>query len=195
MSRARQIADFGDGIATADIDDGAVTAAKIGSLPAGSVLQVVQTVKTDTFSTSLGPGSEVDITGLSVSITPSSASNKILIFVSVPVSIDDDGNAVRTAKLFLLRDSTNIATGASSGSRTINAFTSIGNSANEARVSQQHSFQYLDSPNTTSSVTYKIQGSVDGPSAVIYIGRSVSDLDDANHPRTVSVITAMEIAG
>jgi len=39
MTRARQIADFGDGIATADIDDGAVTAAKIGSLPAGSVFQ------------------------------------------------------------------------------------------------------------------------------------------------------------
>ena len=40
---------------------------------AGNILQVVQTVKTDTFSAS--HGSTVDITGLSVSITPSSSSN------------------------------------------------------------------------------------------------------------------------
>ena len=48
-------------------------------LPAGSVLQVVQTVKTDTFATT--STSFVDITGVSVAITPSSTSSKILIQV------------------------------------------------------------------------------------------------------------------
>ena len=56
----------------------AVSSAKLASGVGGKVLQVKQTVKTDTFS-STTTGSDVDITGLSVSITPSSASNKILV--------------------------------------------------------------------------------------------------------------------
>lgn len=55
-----------------------------GSMPAGSALQVVQITKTDTFSTS--STTMTDITGLSVSITPSSASNKILVFMNASVS-------------------------------------------------------------------------------------------------------------
>jgi hypothetical protein len=55
---------------------GTVPAAR---LPAGSVLQVVSTVKTDTFTTV--SSSYVDVTGLSVSITPTSATSKILVLV------------------------------------------------------------------------------------------------------------------
>lgn len=62
---------------------GTVTGLNSASLPTGSVLQVVSTAKTDTFSTTSASGTFADITGLSVSITPSSASNKILILAEV----------------------------------------------------------------------------------------------------------------
>ena len=69
-----------DGIVDTDmLAAGAVTAAKRG---AGAILQVVQTVKTDSFSTNTG-ASYVDITGMSITITPSSSSNKILIIPSL----------------------------------------------------------------------------------------------------------------
>ena len=64
-------------IVNADINASAAIAGT--KLSAGAVLQVVSTAKTDTFSSSTG--SYIDITGLSVSITPSSTSNKILILL------------------------------------------------------------------------------------------------------------------
>jgi hypothetical protein len=63
----------------------------ITALPSGvggKVLQVVQTVKSDTFSSS--SATFVDITGLSASITPSSASNKILVMVSLNIGSNDE---------------------------------------------------------------------------------------------------------
>src|SRR5210317_2064161 len=61
-----------------------VSGANLTNLPGGGkVLQVVQTVKTDTFSTTTTAPSFTDITGLSVSITPSASNSKILVMVSL----------------------------------------------------------------------------------------------------------------
>ena len=65
--------------------DGDITGLAVGSLPpnvigGGAVLQVVQTVKSDVFSST--SGSYVDITGMSASITPTSASSRIAVFIS-----------------------------------------------------------------------------------------------------------------
>ena len=119
-------------------------------LPAGSVLQVVQTVKKDTFSTT--STSFVDITGLSVAITPSSTSSKILILVQL------QNNATYTyAKFFnLIRGSTNILvadTGESSQTE------SSVYSRDEA-FGEVTPLVFLDSPSSTSEQTYKMQGSV-----------------------------------
>ena len=72
-------------IVAADLADGAITSAKLASGVGGKVLQVVSTVKTDTFTTS--SGTFTDLTGMSVSITPSSASNKVLILLSEPFEL------------------------------------------------------------------------------------------------------------
>jgi hypothetical protein len=53
-----------------------------GNIPTGQIIQVVSTTKTDTFS-STTTNAFTDITGLSVSITPTSSSNTILVMVSV----------------------------------------------------------------------------------------------------------------
>ncbi len=114
-------------------------------LPTGSVLQVVQTVKTDSFSTT--SGTPVDITGMSASITPTSASSKILVLCQVSTGGDD-----RTPRVNLVRNSTTLMQPASDGS-------TIGS---DARISQgRHlvsgTIQFLDSPATTSATTYKLQ--------------------------------------
>ena len=49
----------------------------------GKILQVITVLKTDSFSTSVQVTSSADVTGLSVNITPSSASNKIMVFASI----------------------------------------------------------------------------------------------------------------
>ena len=71
----------------------------------GKILQVQSTVKTDSFSSN--SSSFVDITGLSVSITPSSTSSKILVFSNFSVS-GDTWNSGRGIAFNLVRGSTNI---------------------------------------------------------------------------------------
>jgi len=158
------------------------------ALPSGSVLQVVSVEKTDTFTTT--SSSYVDVTGLSVSITPSSASNKVLVLFQVNGS--QEVGAGR-ASLKLLRGSTVINAGAVAGSRTpaLGGFSSADVSIPSAPVSGN----YLDSPATTSSTTYKIQLAMTAGSGSAYINRTAQDADSSNQIRMASTITLMEIAG
>ena len=156
-----------------------------GTLPTGSVLQVVQTAKTDTFSST--SSSFTDITGLSVSITPSSASSKIFIFSTTPVG----GSAADQLTLRLVRDSTAIFIGNSAGSRSLGFYGIDTNAIGSTAVLPQ-TIVYLDSPSTTSSVTYKIQGKTG--TAVWYVNRSSDDTDAVYRTRTASSIIVMEIA-
>ena len=153
------------------------------ALPTGSVLQVVQTVKSDTFATN--PSSSfIDITGLSVSITPSSTSNKILIEISLSGS---GVTASNTAHFRLLRDSTPIYLGDTAGNRTRCFASGIDSDANST---EHFSGIFLDSPSSTSSITYKIQTYSND---TVYVNRSSADSDDANRNRSASTITVTEI--
>lgn len=111
----------------------------------GKILQVVSSFKNDTASTS---GSSFVDTGVSASITPSSSSNKILIIWDINVS-----RSSGVGHLNLVRDSTAIAQPSGSESQ----------SSSKQFYAQSHSTHrnisecYLDSPSTTSSITYKIQ--------------------------------------
>jgi hypothetical protein len=152
--------------------------------PSGSVIQVVQTVKVDTASTTSASFS--DISGLSVSITPTSASNKVLVFVNVSASNNTGGGMVK-----LVRNSTDIAVGTATGSRTA---ASLGNyfdaDLNSVRTD---GITFLDSPSTTSSTIYKLQFRI-GTSGTMVVNRSFNDSDQAFTACTVSMITVMEIA-
>ena len=158
------------------------------SMPTGAVLQVVSTTKTDTFTTS--SNSFVDITGMSVSITPSSTSSKIYVTANANVGNDAGtyGSFVR-----LVRDSTAIAVGDSSGSRTV-CSTYMSYDGNQYRISGAASILYLDSPNTTSAVTYKLQMFSESASVTTF-NRSGGDNDSSDRGRMASTITVMEIAG
>jgi hypothetical protein len=151
---------------------------------AGNVLQVVQAVKTDYFTTS--STSFVDITGLSVSITPLSASSKILVFAKISASMTSSVTAMTT----LVRDSTAIFQGDAAGSRS----RATGNQYTGAIGHTTDSIVYLDSPNTTSATTYKIQIRANSANTIAING-TVANTDDASQPRTTSSIIVMEIAG
>lgn len=172
-------------VTSADIANGAITAAKIGY--AGAILQVVQTAKTDTFTTS--SQSFVDITGLSASITPASSSNKILIIMTVNWASSGHSD------LRLVRGSTAIAVGDASGSRTPSTTHIYQVDSNHNYTQWRGAITWLDSPSTTSSTTYKIQAA--NPLSASYttaINRSIEDGDSSYAGRTVSTITLMEVA-
>jgi len=166
----------------------------ITALPSGvggKVLQVVTAIKlgtqTITGSGDNSPETFTDVTDLSLSITPSSASNKILILSSIN-GCGDNGSS---ASLF--RGSTNLASPTSPSTRTPSLF---GNFfvASTATAPVSYTITYLDSPSTTSATTYKI-GAWTWSTTSLYINRGINDTDTGYIMRGVSTITALEIAG
>jgi hypothetical protein len=147
------------------------------------VTQVASTAKTDTFSSS--STSFTDITGLSVSITPSSASNKVLVIASVSAACDP---TLTNISFLLVRESTSIALGDAAGTRVRSTMSTKARD-NDTQTTQ--TIMFLDSPATTSSTTYKLQMKVAASTG--YVNRSVSDTDSLGRSRTISTITVMEV--
>ena len=155
----------------------------VTALPAGvggKVLQVVSVTKDSTFTTT--SGTFVDVTGLSASITPSSASNKIAVLYNVSVS-----NVTSTAATLtrLLRDSTPISIGAS-GTGVQASSHAAPNDFDQSNAS----ISYLDSPSSTSAITYKVQIKTE-PSYTATLNRGQLD---GNYGLTASTITLMEVS-
>jgi hypothetical protein len=158
---------------------------------AGQVIQVVSTTKTDTFSTS--SSSFVDVTGLNVSITPTSATSKILIFTNVNLS-----GSTRYHGMQLVRNSTAIGIGDASSVRTRLTVSATSNEDNASDAFAMHnsSASFLDEPNTTSLTTYKVQVRYFWTGTqTTYVNRAPNDGDAAYSSRGISTITVMEIAG
>lgn len=173
--------------ADAVVTDGVIAAS---ALPAGSVLQVVSTTKTDTFSTT--SSSFVTVTGLTASITPSSSSSKILVIAQVVIGGNDNGTQ-GIAKI--TRGGTDIYIGDAGASSQARAITGGYINTDLKAVTISHSMVYLDSPSTTSSTTYQVELNKGiNPGNTAYINRSASDSDD-NAVRGASSITLLEVAG
>ena len=154
----------------------------------GKLLQVQSTSKTGHFTPNTT--TVTDITGLSVSITPSSTSSKIFIMADIFMS----GSTNTYAGFRLLRDSTAIRqTTAIDG--TDNRFMgTIGSHTDQDRYVRSVGLNFLDSPNSTSSVTYKIAVSSLYGSNTVHINRTGAT-DNLLYPQAgSSTITVMEIA-
>ena len=148
--------------------------------PTGSFLQVVQTVDT-TSQQNVTSTSYTDAGSLSVNITPASSSNKILIMATTNCQVFRQEDEA-TAGLRLLRDSTEII-------EYPYAFVLEAESSSNSRVfyNLNHVTTYLDSPSSTSQITYKIQ-------LKVYTDANTNRLS-YNQNNSKSIITAMEIAG
>ena len=166
-------------IQTGMLADLAVTDAKIAAMaasklsgqvpkvnaPSGSVIQVVQTVKSDSFSTT--SNSLVDITGFSATITPSSTSSKILMYFSMNLRGTGDQGYI----------SIGVYKGAT---LLLDGYAIEGNSSDQRGAI---CWVYMDSPNTTSPVTYNAK-----------LSAQFTDTSYLNSTTSPSTIILMEIA-
>ena len=167
------------------ITSGSIPLAQIPQLtgvkmPTGSVLQVVSVNKVNAFTTT--SSSPVDVTGLSVNITPSSASSKILVLAQIY-----GGSDVSTGfYVNLVRNSTNLnigTAGSGVGNSTAGSYFASGSYWSTSPII------FLDSPATTSSTTYKIQLFNSG-SGTLAVNRRADDAVVGGS----STITVLEIA-
>jgi len=156
----------------------------------GTVLQVVSIPKTDVFSMS-SSGTATAITGLSASITPTSATSRILIFGQVTGSFSSTTfgwNILIYKNGSVITDATG-DTGNSQPRATSSMF------HNYVYASETIPFYYLDSPVTTSSTTYAIY-TFQESGATFYVNRAGNVTQtDGRSANTISNITLMEIAG
>ena len=146
----------------------------VTALPAGvggKVLQVVQHSTTTLYQTS--SSSFVAASGMEVSITPSSTSNKILISINMNF---EEGVAGSGAYATIYRNNTT--------NLEANGFAyHAQRSGASYQFSSQEPMQYLDSPNTTSATTY-----------TVYFSRDGSGTASVNWNNSRGVLTAMEIS-
>jgi hypothetical protein len=160
-----------------------------GGLPAGSdgggIIQCVQTVKTDAFSTTAN-STWTDITGMSASITPQSSSNKILVHVKLEVS--DSSAEIQVYRL--LRGGSVIS--ASTAGSSENGFAMIDTDAYTSGIRSTDACItcFLDAPSTTSSTTYKVQVWKNAAGTMWLNRRSLNA-----GVGLVSMITLMEVSG
>jgi hypothetical protein len=139
------------------------------TLPTGSVLQVVQGIlPTGLTSTS---STYID-TGLSATITPTSATSKILIITSATAGIH---GYVDSYYFTIFRNSTNISYGATGTPAMARQYQP--NGYQNASDGFQNNLSYLDSPATTSATTYSVRIKNDGNGSTMYFGRIVSSAD------------------
>ena len=127
----------------------------------GGIIQVVQTIKKDQFTTANNTSNYTDITGLSATITPKFNTSKIMVECHI---YNSNSNAVNFFRV--LRGSTFIEqpSGTSSSGAGYNAhgFAYFDHSFQDTTV-----IKILDSPATTSSTTYKVQMAVTGATGTI----------------------------
>ena len=181
-------------MALTKLNNQSLSAVTSAGLPSGSVLQVLQAVKTDTFSTT--SGTFVQVPDLTVTITPSSTSNKILITGSICLS-----SSYFAGHCGLFQDGTEIGLADTASNRSRSFF----NFVDDETVQDSHgkinyiTRELLVSPSSTSAITFDIRAARrfdNSQTPTTYINRSVPDRDTNTYDnRCISTLTVREIAG
>jgi hypothetical protein len=157
----------------------------------GTVVQTVSTLYTGAFGISLG-STPADVGGFSAVITPKSASNKILVMVTAVIGGDNDTYPY----ILLKRNGTVIGNGASNGisGTPIFAgafFTALGGTVQYTTKTVANNL--LDSPSTTSAVTYQIAMASPYLGSA-YLNRQATQISGASYTQfPASSITLLEI--
>jgi len=162
-------------------------------LPAGSIAQVITVNKTNTFASSTGNTTTwQDVTDLTITITPRNASSRFLVMAMLQV-----GKTSFSSYWRVVRDGNATFIGDTAGNRPRTTFAAM--PTDETNSSQHISasgMTWIDSPATTSAVTYKIQCQQQADFRIAYLNRSGSDRNEPTYdPRTASSFTVMEILG
>ena len=154
---------------------------------AGAVLQVLQEAKTAAVTVANGANSDI----ISKAITPKFSSSKILVRCSL--SLAGAINSYGYCKLF--RDSTAVGVGDQASGSQVNASFEVmtKNWTYQGYRQSRHTFEFLDSPSTTSATTYKINMTC--TSGNVYLNRSDTVVtDNVWTPSQMSTLTLIEVA-
>lgn len=152
----------------------------------GKVLQIVQYQETAFPSFALNTGSTTALTGFSLNITPSSTANKVLIMYHVHLGLT---NNTAQPYIILQKNGSDLWKGNSNGSRQ-QSTTSHG--YDNSTSIHLNSTSYLDSPSTTSQITYRlITGGCCGRTYNMNVARD----NNSEYMTTASSMQLMEIAG
>jgi len=158
-----------------------------GTPGGGKVLQVVHAQKNESFETT--SSSFVVITGLTANITPSATSSKILIMMSAPYS-----STANAGMVSIFKGGSNLLDslkGSNLGNRTA-CTTSAGNPEGGAdEQMNNNSYSIIDSPSSTSQLTYDIR--VRGNGSTMKINGNHNPDNIQQRPCSISSITLMEI--
>ena len=176
--------------------DGSTTISNLSN--AGKVLQVVQSTKQDAWSYTASATAPVDITGTDqsgsgsvfcVKITPAATSSKILFMCSFTLGM---GGGAAYVQGFMKRDSTTLLPGTHGTGNSVNC--TFGRSGTGSSYYVENvGFTYLDSPSSTSELTYKVQfGKGDG-SYEVYVNRPATLDNQPYNTLGSSTLTVMEI--
>jgi len=141
----------------------------------GKIGQIIQAT-TDT-AANVASTSYTD-TGLTVNITPTASTSKVLVEVNQSIVTDIDTN-LANSKLQLRRDSTSVITFGGNVAR-IEA-----GSVSAVKFGNLTTFSFLDSPSTTSQVTYSTRGAISSTS-----NNGTARFQNSS---VFSVITVMEV--
>ena len=159
------------------------------TLHGGRILQVASTTRTDIFSEDLTVGT-FSADALTVSITPSDASNKILILVNLTMGCE--ASQETKFQIFKAGVIINGATGDAAGNRT--RITSAGSLGGTGEL-QSVSGQFLDTAGGTSAITYSVRlGTGSSATRFIYLNQSHTNANNNYESRATSTMTVMEVA-
>jgi hypothetical protein len=136
-----------------NLGSGAVPAAR---MPVGSILQVVHLERRSGDSLSTSSATYADIDGFTLSITPSSATNKVLVMATVPVYIQQNANDTWSAAAFAIHRGGAIRFYNNSSTGTGHGTNATYDKDHDCNFDAGH-LVYLDSPGATTSTAYKIQ--------------------------------------
>ena len=153
----------------------------------GKIGQVVQTHFTT--QSQMSSSSFAAITGCTVDITPSATSSKVFVMISLCAGV----NQASYGFFKLYRDTTLIGSGSDSSNRIgCNFSISQNDGDNTSDGVKQVNYQYLDSPSSTSALTYTVQASTFSNSTITY-NKTPDNSDNGRTAQGSSTITVLEV--
>jgi hypothetical protein len=154
--------------------------------------QTITVNKTNTFASASGNVNWQDVTDLTITITPQNANSRFMVMAMLQC-----GKTDFTSYWRIVRDGTAFYVGDAAGSRPRVSYAAHpADTGNPGQQIDASGITWIDSPATTSAITYKIQCRNQNTSRVSYLNRSGDDRDTSDYDgRAASSFTVMEILG
>jgi len=167
------------------LNGSAVSLGGSATIGGGKMGQLISATVSDIVQVTSSSGTFADVTGFTASITPSATNSKVLVMCAI--NFGTTGNTYGAVRL--VRGSTAVGIGDAAGSRARSSAFTSGNDNSKAHSA---TFDFLDSPSSTSEQVYKIQVTLNS-GQTFKLNSEGENIDNAANHRTISTITLMEV--